>query len=234
MKLKVKSKSYGLWLLCCSMWLLLSFPIWDWEQAQGSSAFMVTAEKLKENLRQSIGAKNSLPNPSRRVDKTATSGGKFFCPDQTIETLTNKLLHDLPGYANRSIQRARPPLLSGKPDFYSYVLVAGRPEFTPLPLTPGKYGSDVPNSESAGVEQVFFTTLERMYTGGKAIDLQQFHWLFLTKTSTGWRMVMMFSQIGYYPANKPPTPPKDTTNGDIGQAINVWLRDCRKQHSAGS
>jgi len=107
------------------------------------------------------------------------------------------------------------------------MLVAGRPEFAPLPLNPSGYSTDALKTTSEKVEQVFFTTLERQYILGKAVDLQQFHWLFLTKTKSGWRMAMMFSQIGYYPATKPPTPPRDSSNGDIAQGINAWLRDCQ-------
>ena len=87
---------------------------------------------------------------------------------------------------------------------------------------------DAPRTNSDGVEQVFFTTLERQYTARKAVQLQQFHWLFLTKSESGWRKVMMFTQTGYYPVNKqPPSPPRDSSNGVIGQAVDTWLQDCR-------
>lgn len=146
------------------------------------------------------------------------------CQTQNIEILTEQLLKDLPSYANRAIQRAR--RLSRKSDFYSYVLVAGHPEFAPLTLGPGVYAPKPPNN-SETVKQVFFTTLERQYTGGQAIELQQFHWVFLTKTQSGWRLVTLFSQLGGYPTKKPPTPPRESSDGIIAQAISAWLRDCQ-------
>jgi len=51
--------------------------------------------------------------------------------------------------------------------------------------------------------------------------------LFLTKTKSDWRFVMMYSQTGLHPKNQPPTPPRDSSNGDIAQAVNAWLRDCQ-------
>lgn len=147
------------------------------------------------------------------------------CANQNLEDLTTGLLHDLPSYANRASQRAR--RLSRATDVYSYMVVAGRPEFAPLPLNPSGYTADSLKTASEGVEQVFFTTLERQYTAGKAVQLQQFHWLFLTKTKSDWRFVMMFSQTGLHPKNEPPTPPRDSSNGDIAQGVNAWLRDCQ-------
>lgn len=147
------------------------------------------------------------------------------CSNQNLEALTTQLLQDLPNYANRASQRAR--RLSRATDAYSYMVVAGRPEFTPLPLNPSGYTADSVKTASDGVEQVFFTTLERQYTSGKAFQLQQFHWLFLAKTKSDWRFVMMFSQIGSFPKNQPPTPPRDSSNGVIAQGITAWLRDCQ-------
>ncbi|MEC4813718.1 MAG: hypothetical protein SAK29_10680 [Scytonema sp. PMC 1069.18] len=150
---------------------------------------------------------------------------KAFCSNQTLETLTKQFLQDLPSYANRASQRAR--RLNRMTDVFSYMVVAGRPEFERLPLNPGDYTRDKLTTVSEEVEQVFFTTLERRYTAGKAIELQLFHWLFLTRTKSGWQFVMMFSQIGSYPKNEPPTPPQDSSNGIVAQGIKAWLRDCR-------
>jgi hypothetical protein len=36
----------------------------------------------------------------------------------------------------------------------------------------------------------------------------------------------MLSQIGS-PPDEPASPPTDTSNGVIGRAIQIWLRDCR-------
>ncbi len=151
------------------------------------------------------------------------------CQNEDLETLINQLLTDLPGYANRASQRAR--RLSRKSDFYTYVLVAGHPEFAPLTLGPGVYAPK--QTTNSQVKQVFFTTLERQYTGGQAIELQQFHWVFLTKTGSGWRLATIFSQIGGYPAKKPPTPPRESSDGVIAQAINLWLRDCQARTTRG-
>jgi hypothetical protein len=151
---------------------------------------------------------------------TATSRLTTVCSTQSLENLTSQLLQDLPSYANRATQRAR--RRSRSSDVYSYMLVAGRPEFAPLPLN-----LDKSTSNTTEVEQVFFTTLERQYIAGKAVESQQFHWLLLTKSNTGWRFVMMFTQIGSYPQKQVVSPPRDSSNGVVAQAIKTWLRDCR-------
>jgi len=150
-------------------------------------------------------------------------------PDQTcsveVETLTSLLLKDLPSYANRVIQRARRS--DSTVDNFSYVIVAGKPEFEPLPLKSFQ-STTVPNAtDSEALQQIFLTTLERKYFKDKAVELQNYHWLFLTKSSDGWRLVMIFSRIGSVSEGKLPTPPRESTNGVIGQAVKTWLRDCR-------
>lgn len=161
---------------------------------------------------------NDKPAPTKSSPQPYTRS----CQGQDIKTLTNQLLQDLPAYANRASQRAR--RLSRKSDFYSYMLVAGRPEFEPLTLGPGVY-TPSPATDSQ-IQQIFFTTLERQYTAGQAIELQEFHWVFLTQTRNGWRLATMFSQTGGYPTKKPPTPPRESSDGVIAQAIEAWLRDC--------
>jgi hypothetical protein len=149
-----------------------------------------------------------------------------LCREQNLEPIINSLLKDLPSYANRASQRAR--RLTRRGDTFSYMLTAGKPEFKPLPLNPSVASDDVAKTLSEGVEQVFFTTLERQYVGKKPIELQEFHWLLLTKTSTGWRKVMMFTQTGSVPASKQvPSPPRDSSEGVIAQAVDLWLRDCQ-------
>ncbi|KAB8332129.1 hypothetical protein SD80_021770 [Scytonema tolypothrichoides VB-61278] len=202
MKSRVVKKKKSWWLLCCSFWLLFSHSLNDAAKAQ-----------------------NFIPSASPKAERRVVGGERFSCSNQNLETLTTQLLQDLPNYANRASQRAR--RLSRATDAYSYMVVAGRPEFTPLPLNPSGYTADSVKTASDGVEQVFFTTLERQYTGGKPFQLQQFHWLFLAKTKTDWRFVMMFSQIGLSPKNQPPTPPRDSSNGVIAQGITAWLRDCQ-------
>ncbi len=170
---------------------------------------------------------NSVDNIALSQNLTSSpspSKVKVICAEQNLEVLTTKLLRDLPSYSNRSTQRAR--RLSRSYEVYSYMLVAGRPEFTPLPLnTEG--ATDGQKSAAAGVEQVFFTTLERQYIGRKAVELQEFHRLLLTKTKNGWRLVMMFTRTDASPLRQPPSPPRDSSKSAIAQAINDWLRDCQ-------
>ncbi|MCU0516705.1 MAG: hypothetical protein MUC60_07510 [Oscillatoria sp. Prado101] len=156
---------------------------------------------------------------------------KFVCPND-LETLIQLLLRDLPSYANRVIRRSKLTVVSYES---SYVILAGRPEFEPLPLGAGRSESAISSaseSKQAGSSeddprQVFITTLERNYSSGQAVQLQHYHWLFLTKTESGWRLAMMFSRLGTYPAGSPTLPPRDNSNGAIAEAISTWLRDCR-------
>ncbi len=150
---------------------------------------------------------------------------KSTCTDQNLETITAKLLQDLPNYANRATQRAR--RRSRSSDLYSYMLVAGKPDFTPLPLNSGSYSANTTNSSTSEVKQIFFTTLERQYFSGKAVEVQQYHWLFLTKTNNGWRLVIMFSQIDLDAAKQLRSPPRDSSKSAIAQGIITWLRDCQ-------
>ncbi|MEH2310596.1 MAG: hypothetical protein V7K35_04015 [Nostoc sp.] len=197
----LKKKNYS-WFLACGFWVL------------GSNSLAYPAFSI-----------NLTPKPSALAEKENVNAAvKSLCSEQNLETLTIQLLQDLPSYTNRVSQRAR--RLSRSSDVYSYMLVAGRPEFTPLPLNLEEYSADAKTAAS-GVEQVFFTTLERQYIGKKAVELQEFHWLLLTKTKTGWRLVMMFSQTGSYSAQQPLSPPRDSSNGTVAQAVNTWLRDCQ-------
>ena len=196
----LRKKNYN-WLLACGFWVL------------GSNSLAYPALSI-----------NLTPKPSVLAERKNVNGGaRSLCSEQNLETFTIQLLEDLPSYTNRVSQRAR--RLSRSSDVYSYMLVAGRPEFTPLPLNLEEYSTDAKTAAS-GVEQVFFTTLERQYIGKKAVELQEFHWLLLTKTKTGWHLVMMFSQIGSHSAQQPLSPPRDSSNGTVAQAVNTWLRDC--------
>jgi hypothetical protein len=195
-------KSYG-WLLACGFWVLVSNSL-------PYPAFSTN-----------FTSKPSVPAERENVN----TGVKSLCSEQNLETFTIQLLQDLPSYTNRASQRAR--RLSRSSDIYSYMLVAGKPEFAPLPLNLEEYSADAPKSTASGVEQVFFTTLERQYISKKAVELQQFHWLLLTKTKSGWRLVMMFSQTGSHSAQQPLSPPRDSSNGTIAQGVKTWLRDCQ-------
>lgn len=158
-------------------------------------------------------------NPNPQIQKVGLS-----CSEQNLEILTTQLLRDLPSYANRASQRSR--RLKRSSDIYSYVLLAGRPEFQPIPLNSSV--STVDNQTAATeIEQVFFTTLERQYIGSKVVELQEFHWLLLTTTKSGRRLVMMFTKINSDSPQQPPSPPRDSSKGTIAQAIKAWLRDCQ-------
>ncbi|MEQ8957374.1 MAG: hypothetical protein RLP02_05525, partial [Coleofasciculus sp. C2-GNP5-27] len=145
------------------------------------------------------------------------------CPSD-VETLTSLMLRDLPDYANRVIQRSRP--VNEDVDIILYIIVAGRAEFQPLTLGPGSYNS-VTAANVEPPQQVFFTTLERQYVEGGAIERESFHWLFLTHTDSGWRLAMMFTRLGSPSPERPPTPPRESSDGIIGRAVQLWLRDCR-------
>lgn len=147
------------------------------------------------------------------------------CP-QGMTSLTERLLNDLPGYANRVIQRSRLP--SRNQANSTYIISAGKPEFNPLTENiSGDYTPAFPKTNHEQVEQVFFTTLERQYGEKQVYSVQHYHWLFLTPTEQGWYLVTLYSRFGVLDPNHPPTPPQETSNGIIGKAIQLWLRDCR-------
>jgi hypothetical protein len=154
------------------------------------------------------------------------------CPAD-LPTLTPLLLRDLPSYANRVSQRAYTDFRTA--DLPGYVILADRPEYAPLELNPESLNSAIasPMTEDQPA-QIFFTTLERQYVSGKPISLQHYHRVFLVETQEGWQLSLMFSTIGNYPADQPPTPPQDTSQGVIAQAIRLWLRDCHAGSVAGS
>ena len=159
---------------------------------------------------------------SERIAASSYIRPRATCPTRLSE-LISPMLRDLPGYANSVSQRAA---LSDEPaDSATYVLLVGRAEYEPLTQGPGEY---LPATES-DLPQVFFTTLERLYIHDRPVNLQVFHWLFLTQTRVGWRLVLMQSAIGHAPDPvnpEPPTPPQDNSQGVIAQAIRLWLRDC--------
>lgn len=146
------------------------------------------------------------------------------CPAD-VKTLTSILIKDLPSYANRVLRQAR--RLNRKDNTSTYVVLAGHPEFEPLTLGPGQYNPATSGADLEPPQQVFLTTLERQYIGSKAIESQHYHWLFLTQTPEGWRLAMMFSRIGSSLPGRAPTPTRESSNGVIGQAVTIWLRDCR-------
>jgi hypothetical protein len=139
------------------------------------------------------------------------------CPKDRA-TLVSQLLKDLPGYTNRVIQRSK----KFKDSQPLYIVLAGKAEFEPLPTNNHQqYQALFPDT----AEQVFFTTLERQYSENRVVTIQSYHWLFLTPTEGGWRMVMLFSRLGSIEGNTP-YPPREANNSMVGQAIKLWLRDC--------
>ena len=163
----------------------------------------------------------------QRPSEPVTLPRRAACPSE-FQPLVALLLRDLPGYMNRVHQRLmrRDRSTNNSP---TYVLLTSPPDFEPLTLGPGVYQPTSPPDDE-GVHQVFFTTLERQYTAGKAVHLQGYHWVFLTQTVSGWRLAMMLSHFGPYPATRPPSPPENSSQGVTGQAIRTWLRDCRAGH----
>ncbi len=162
---------------------------------------------------------------------------RYACPSQ-VEPLVALMLSNLASYTNRVIARSTP---RGNPN-RSYVLTAGRPEFEPLPLSPDGAASlgNSSGKPDPNLRQVFITTLERQTLGrprsrDTEVYLQGFHWLFLTKAGSEWQLALLFSQIGTYPkapvaANSKgalgESPPRESSQGILGQAIRTWLRDC--------
>ncbi len=169
------------------------------------------------------------------------------CP-ANLETLVEQMLPDLPGYANRVLRRS--PVWN-QSDVKIYVITAGNPEFEPLPLGPGRSSNSsldrgsnqqantLPslNGDDDDPQQVFITTLERQYRGTQVIEIPRYYWLFMTQTAEGWRLALIFSRIGSNPANEPLTPPEESSQSFIAEAIRLWLRDlwlkdCRDRHNS--
>ena len=138
-----------------------------------------------------------------------------------LSVIIPQFLKDLPSYTNRVTQRARK--LKREADIFSYLIVAGRPEFEPLPLSSNQYSPEFPDS----VEQIFFTTLERQYLPQETITRQNYHWLFLSQTDSGWRMIFLFTRLGTNQESGLISPPRESSDSALGQAIDLWLRDCR-------
>ncbi len=142
-----------------------------------------------------------------------------MCPAK-VESLTDLLVRDLPGYANRLIQQRR----SRTDRTYSSVVTASVPELQPIDTVSREYPLRFPQSAPT---QVFISTLERQYTGLQSAQLQQFHWLFLAKTSLGWRLVNIYVRTGGSPgAGTAVTPPTESSRTVVGEAIRIWLNDC--------
>ena len=144
---------------------------------------------------------------------------RYTCPAQ-LAPLTQTLLRDLPAYINRLQQRNQLVRSSTRVS----AVLASQPDFIPLPVSSSEY--DNPPDDS--LRQVFFTVLERQYTPGHIAEFQNYHWLFLTQTTQGWQVALMFSRLGTFPASQQPlTPIRDSSRSITAQAIRTWLRDCQ-------
>lgn len=174
-----------------------------------------TEQAIEQAIEQTNAERSPLALTARATRVTAN------CPT-TLDDLIPKLLRDLPSYSNRVIQRSRdrnrtvdiPP---------SYVLLAGQSDQEPLPLGSGDYGLI---SASEPIQQVFFTTLERQYGFSGPVQFQGYYWMFLTRSPEAWQLVNLRTSLGDYPSRLPPSPPRDSNDGVVAQAIRLWLRDC--------
>ena len=160
-----------------------------------------------------------LALPIEVAENAGESQETFSCPED-LETLTSLLLQDLPAYGNRVIQRTQD--INQAAGIENYLITASEAELEPLGLPRLQYD----RIDDRDPEQVFFTVLERQYIDREIVEIETYHWLFLTQTDSGWRSVMLFSRFGNSEEN-PPSPPRETTNGIIGQSVQLWLRDCR-------
>jgi hypothetical protein len=161
-----------------------------------------------------VAERSSKKSPENSTPKS------FTCPNN-LPKLTTLLLKDLPGYSNRIIQRTQN--LNQAAGTENYIITADEAEFKPLTLPRLQYD---PIDRDRDPKQVFFTVLERQYIEGQVVEIQTYHWLFLTQTNSGWRTVILFSRFGNANDNQPPAPPQETTDGIIGSAVQLWLRDC--------
>lgn len=162
--------------------------------------------------------------------ETATEGENPFlrpeaaCPSD-LALVTEGLMRDLPGYANRVARRSLG--VREEDSGLGTILFAGQADLAPLDISPLTF-SDAGGISEDTVRQVFFTTLERQYSDTDFVNLEHYHWLFLTEAEDGWRMVLLFSRLTVdEPSIRPPTPARESSDGIIGQAVRLWLRDCR-------
>jgi hypothetical protein len=171
------------------------------------------------------------PSPASRLKDGPEDSPEFLrpqdaCPQQ-LRPLVSRLLQDLPVYAglvaSRSLGRPTSP-----ENAFGSVLLVSEPDFTPIDIN-AQIPEALPDLTSS-VQQVFFTTLERQYWQGQSMSLQNYHWLFLTQDEAGhWYLALIYSSVGHYPAteSRAPSPPQESSDGIIGQAVTLWLRDCR-------
>ncbi len=178
------------------------------------------------------------------------------CPAD-IETLMALLIRDIPSYTNRVLQRSVAVLPGDQPNEWrvdsglvrspyrpSSVLIAGQLNLEPLDLN--DYVLTTSPTGGGPITQAFFTTLSSQYSGQysgqysnqhssqplgqhrlSVQEVQEYHWLLLTPASDGWRLVLMFSAVDDPKSLRPLLPPRESSQGSVGQAVQLWLRDCR-------
>ncbi|MBT9312724.1 hypothetical protein [Leptothoe kymatousa] len=164
-----------------------------------------------------------VPEPSEPISSPTVPAfirSQRACP-QDFETVSTLLVRDIPSYANRIIQSTVADIATAyRP---AYVITANQPERAPLDINERVYTTSPHSGQT--LRQLFFTTLERQYSGLDATAINHFHWLFLAPSETGWQMVFMFSAIG--DGDNTLLPPRDSSQGSVGQAVQRWLIDCR-------
>lgn len=180
----------------------------------------------------SIPEENSSPSspsspPENSPNQPTTTNPTFIRPQTTcpeeFDTLSTLLIRDIPAYTNRILQSSVADIPTGyRP---AYVITASQPEQMPLDITDRVY-TTLPDS-SQQLRQLFFTTLERQYSKAEVSSINHFHWLFLTPSDEGWQMVFMFSAIDA--EDEAQLPPRDSSQGSVGQAVQRWLEDCRSE-----
>ncbi|MEM8502608.1 MAG: hypothetical protein AAF716_05585 [Cyanobacteria bacterium P01_D01_bin.1] len=194
-------------------------------------------EIIEESIEEAIEEEIPVYEPIRQA---------IQCPTE-IEPLAELLIRDIPGYTNRVLQRAVAVLpwtdadvlrslesdeIVRQPYRPSRVLFAGKLNLEPLDLN--EYAFSSSPQTGADVTQIFFTTLSRQYDGPQVSESQEYHWVFLTQTADGWRLAFMFSAVDSLPIIQVQTPPRESSEGSVGQAIQLWLRDCRAGAIAAS
>ncbi len=187
-------------------------------------------ETLEEDIDENFEENPPVYDPIRQTTR---------CPTD-IEPLAELLIRDIPGYTNRVLQRTVAVLpwteadvlrtlesdeIVREPYRPSSVLIAGKINLEPLDLD--EYAFTTSPQTGGEVTQLFFTTLSRQYVGLRANETQEYHWVFLTQTVGGWRLAFMFSAIDGLPLVQILTPPRESSDSSVGQAIQLWLRDCR-------
>lgn len=160
---------------------------------------------------------SSLILPRSTVARTIirpNSVDQQTCPIE-LQSLVDEMLPDLPGYANRVIQRQD----RNRRD--TYILVAKQlDELESLP-----FNVNLENPEETYL--IYLTTLERQHDHNQILRFQQFHWVFLQKTTSGWELEKIFSKANPSPRYGLYSLPGDSSKSAIAEAIRLWLRDCQ-------